>query len=145
MKLTEEQMDKLADFFEDECYGIEGNALMIDGYVYVDTILAAADYIRGIYIMDERLLYNAGDVDENLTYALDIMKADMQGGQQYSEFRTYWNLPTDYCITTKTLDELKRRGFRIIHRWCDKGTPDESDSYIVAWGTFEEWPYDEEY
>ena len=49
MKLTEQQMEELSEkFFSDECYGIEGNALMIDGYVFVDTILAAADYIRDI-------------------------------------------------------------------------------------------------
>jgi hypothetical protein len=146
MKLTEQQMYEVAEkFFEYDYYAIEDNVIFIDGHVSIDTILAAADYIREIQHVDDPRLSRTVDMDGNLTYALDTIEACIKNGEQYSEFRTYWTLPMDFCITTDTLDELKRRGFRIIHRWCDKGTPDESDSYIVAWGSIEEWPYDEQY
>ena len=146
MVLTEQQMCEVAEkFFKYDYYAIEDDVIFIDGHVSIDTILAAADYIREIQHVDDPRLSRTIDIDSNLAYALDVIEFDMKRGEQYSEFQSYWTLPMDFCITTDTLDELKRRGFRIIHRWCDKGTPDESHSYIVAWGIIEEWPYDEEY
>ena len=83
---------------------------------------------------------------ENLTTALDIIRDDMERGKSFSEFWTYWvDLPDDYQITFDTLDKLKELGFKVVHRYLDKGTCDESDYYIVAWDKYEEWPYDKEY
>lgn len=47
IRLTDEQMRELAEkFFEHDYFGIEGDAIMIDGSIDVETILAAADWIR---------------------------------------------------------------------------------------------------
>lgn len=47
IRLTDEQMRELAEkFFEHDYFGIEDDAIMIDGSIDVETILAAADWIR---------------------------------------------------------------------------------------------------
>lgn len=47
IQLTEEQIQELAEkFFEHDYFGIEDDAIMIDGSIDVETILAAADWIR---------------------------------------------------------------------------------------------------
>ena len=83
---------------------------------------------------------------ENLQQALEEIRWEMEHSRPFAEFYTYWtDLPDDYVITTETLDELKRFGFRVVKRYCDKGTPDEHYYYIVAWDDYDEWPFDEPY
>ena len=49
MNLTEQQMEELIDkFFPHDYYGYEDDVIFIDGHVSVDTILKAADWIRGL-------------------------------------------------------------------------------------------------
>ena len=56
MKLTEQQMCEVAEkFFEYGYYAIEDDVILIDGGVSIDTILAAADYIRGIQQAEKKL------------------------------------------------------------------------------------------
>jgi Ca2+-binding EF-hand superfamily protein len=47
IQITEKQMQELAEkFFKHDYFGIEDDAIMIDGSIHVETILAAADWIR---------------------------------------------------------------------------------------------------
>ncbi len=47
IRLTDEQMRELAEkFFEHDYFGIEEDTIMLDGSIDVETILAAADWIR---------------------------------------------------------------------------------------------------
>lgn len=84
--------------------------------------------------------------DKNLSEALEQIKEEMEIGCPYCEFMTYWtDLPDDWVIKIETLDKLKEQGFRVVKRYCDKGTLSESFWFIVAWDEFESWPDDEEY
>jgi hypothetical protein len=83
---------------------------------------------------------------KNLIEALDEIREEMKAGNPYAEFWTDWvDLPSDFTVTTETLDELKKLGFRVVKRYCDKGTAEEHFWFIVAWDEFTEWPSDKEY
>jgi len=69
MTLTEKQMDELIDkFFPHDYYGYEDDVIFIDGHISVETILKAADWIRGLEDnkpFSMKWLYDNFDTDAN--------------------------------------------------------------------------------
>lgn len=90
--------------------------------------------------------HNNTDQSRNLQEALEIIKCSMERGETHIDMWDHWtDLPDDWVVETETLDELKKQGFRVVKRWCDKGDIGEHYWYIIAWDDFNEWSYDEEY